>query len=44
MGPDLDPLGRAKAGNEEEWGKLLARLYAGDQLADAEIIEGSTGD
>lgn len=36
MGLDLEPLGRAKPGNEAEWEKLLLRLYAGDQLAKAE--------
>jgi len=36
MSLDLEPLGRARPGNEAEWEKLLARLYAGDQLAGAE--------
>ena len=36
MGLDLEPLGRARAGREAEWDKLLLRLYAEEDLAAAE--------
>ncbi len=36
MGLDLEPLGKSRPGFEDEWDRLLRRLYADDELSDVE--------
>ncbi len=41
MGLDLEVLGRAKPGHEEEWQRLMQKLYNGRELSDEEAERGS---